>query len=139
MAKVSGKKSNDEKKLIRKAKEARRKAYAPYSKFKVGAAILTQKGKIFAGANVECASYGLTVCAERIALYQAVISGERKFKQIAVVTDSKEPSTPCGVCRQVLSEFGENLEVICANLKGKVRRYELKELIPYSFKKRRQM
>ena len=137
MARVSGKISEDEKKLIQKAKEARRNAYAPYSKFKVGAAILTQKGKIYTGANVECASYGLTACAERVALYQAVISGEKKFKQIAVVTNTKEPSTPCGVCRQVLSEFGDHLEVICVNLEGKIRRFKLKELLPYSFKTRR--
>ena len=137
MAKVSGKKSGDEKSLIQKAKEARRKAYAPYSKFKVGAAILTPKGKVYTGANVESASYGLTACAERVALYQAVVSGERKFKKIAVVADRKDPVTPCGVCRQVLAEFGENLEVICANLKGKVRRFTLKELLPYSFKQRR--
>ena len=137
MGKVSGKKSGDEKKLIQKAKEARRKAYAPYSKFKVGAAVLTRKGEIYTGANVESASYGLTACAERVALYQAVVSGERKFKKIAVVTDTKVPSTPCGLCRQVLSEFGDNLEVICANLQGKVRRFKLRELLPYSFKKRR--
>lgn len=136
MAKVSGKKSGDEKKLIQKAKEARRKAYAPYSKFKVGAAIITQKGKIYTGANVECASYGLTACAERVALYNAVVSGEGKFKKIAVVTDTKEPSTPCGLCRQVLSEFGEELEVICTNLQGKIRKFKLKELLPYGFEKK---
>jgi len=137
MGRVSGKKSGDEKRLIQRAREARRKAYAPYSKFKVGAAILTQKGKVYTGANVESASYGLTACAERVALYQAVVSGARKFKKIAVVADGKEPVTPCGVCRQVLAEFGENLEVICANLKGKVRRFRLKELLPHSFKQRR--
>ncbi len=135
MVKVSGKKSEDEKKLIQKAKEARAKAYAPYSKFKVGAAVLTQKGKIYTGANVECASYGLTACAERVALYNAVVSGEREFKKIAVVTDTKDPSTPCGLCRQVLSEFGEELEVICANLQGKIRKFKLKELLPYGFEK----
>ena len=136
MGKVSGKKSGDEKKLIQRAKEARGKAYAPYSKFKVGAAVLTKKGKIYTGANVECASYGLTACAERVALYNAVVSGEKKFKKIAVVTDTKEPCTPCGLCRQVLSEFGVNLEVICANLQGKIRKFKLKELLPYGFEKK---
>ncbi|MGB2697661.1 MAG: cytidine deaminase [Candidatus Zixiibacteriota bacterium] len=135
MAKVSGKKSNDDKKLIQKAREARGKAYAPYSKFKVGAAVLTKKGKIYTGANVESVSYGLTACAERVALYNAVISGEKKFKKIVVVTDTEEPSTPCGLCRQVLSEFGEELEVICVNLKGKVRKFKLKQLLPYSFRR----
>jgi cytidine deaminase len=136
MAKVSGKRSVDEKKLIQKAREARRKAYAPYSKFKVGAAILSQKGKIYTGANVECASYGLTACAERVAVYQAVLCGERKFKKIVVIADSKDPITPCGLCRQVLSEFGDNLEVICVNLEGKIKRFKLKELLPFSFKKK---
>jgi cytidine deaminase len=135
MAKVSGKKSVDEKKLIRKARDARRKAYAPYSKFKVGAAILTQKGKVHTGANVECASYGLTACAERVALYQAVVSGERRFKKIVIVADAHDPITPCGLCRQVLAEFGENLEVVCANLQGEVQRFKLNQLLPYRFKK----
>ncbi len=135
MARASGKKSVDEKKLIQKATEARRKAYAPYSEFKVGSAILTQKGKVHTGANVECASYGLTACAERVALYQAVVSGERKLKKIAIVADAPDPITPCGLCRQVLAEFGENLEVICANLQGKVKRYKLKQLLPFRFKK----
>lgn len=137
MAKVSGEQLADERKLIQRAKEAREKAYAPYSKFKVGAAILTQEGEVYAGANVESASYGLTACAERVALYRAVVSGERDFKKIVIVADTKEPITPCGLCRQVLSEFGENLEVICANLQGKVKRFKLKELLPYSFKSKK--
>jgi len=136
MAKVSGKRLVDEKRLIHKAKEARRKAYAPYSKFKVGAAILSRKGKVYTGANVESSSYGLTACAERVALYRAVVSGERNFRKIVVVADTEEPTTPCGLCRQVLSEFGGNLEVICANLRGKTQAFKLKELLPHSFKKK---
>lgn len=136
MAKASGKKSADERKLIQKAKEARKKAYAPYSKFKVGAAVLAQNGEVYTGANVESSSYGLTACAERVALYQAVASGARRFKKIVIVTDTKDPVTPCGLCRQVLAEFGENLEVICTNLQGKVKKFKLKALLPYSFKKK---
>ena len=136
MGKVSGEKLVEEKKLIQKAREVRRRAYAPYSKFKVGAAILTQKGEVYTGANVECGSFGLTTCAERVALFQAVLSGARNFKKIVVVADTREPITPCGLCRQVLSEFGENLEVVCTNLEGEVRRFKLTELLPHFFVKK---
>ncbi len=120
-------------KLIEMAKKARENAYAPYSNFKVGAAILTEDGKIFTGANVENSSYGLSVCAERVALFKAVSEGYRKFKAIAVVTDSEPPAYPCGACRQVLWEFGD-MEVIVANLKGDVRVVKLSELIPEGFR-----
>ena len=121
------------KELIERAKKARENAYAPYSKFKVGAAILTEDGEIYTGVNVENASFGLTVCAERVALFKAVSDGKRSFKAIAVVTDTEEPVPPCGACRQVLSEFGD-MEVIMANLKGDVKIARLRDLLPDSFK-----
>ena len=125
-----------EKELIDKAKRARLKAYAPYSDFKVGAALLTKGGKVHTGANVENAAFGLTVCAERIAVFKAVNKGDRDFVKIAVVADRNPPVTPCGACRQVLSEFVKDLKIVCANLQGKVDRYTLKELLPEAFEKR---
>jgi len=121
--------------LIKKAKEASKKAYAPYSKFKVGAALLTESGKVYTGANVENSAYGLTVCAERVAVFKAVNNGDKDFVKIVVVADKNPPITPCGACRQVLSEFVRDLEVVCVNLKGKVDRYSLKELLPEAFGK----
>ncbi|MDO9391804.1 MAG: cytidine deaminase [bacterium] len=119
--------------LVKVAKEAKQKAYAPYSKFKVGAALLAKSGKVYTGCNVENASYGLTCCAERNAVFQAVGRGERDFIAIAIVSDSPEPTAPCGACRQVLHEFSPELEVIMAGAKGKVRTRKLKELLPDSF------
>ncbi len=124
-----------DKELIEKAKRARLKAYAPYSDSKVGAALLTKSGKVYTGANVENASYGLTVCAERAAVQKAVNSGDRIFVKMAVVADRNPPITPCGACRQVLSEFTKDLKIICANLHGKVERHSLKELLPEAFEK----
>jgi cytidine deaminase len=122
--------------LIEKAKRARLKAYAPYSNFKVGAALLTKTGKVYTGANVENSSDGLTVCAERAAVLKAVNEGDKDFVKIAVVADRNQPITPCGACRQVLSEFARNLKVICANLRGDVKKYTLKELLPEAFQRR---
>jgi cytidine deaminase len=124
-----------DKELIEKAKRARLKAYAPYSNFKVGAALLTRSGKVYTGANVENATFGLTVCAERNAVYRAVNRGDRDFIKIAVVADKNPPVTPCGACRQVLSEFVKDLKIICANLDGKVETYHLRELLPDAFEK----
>lgn len=120
-------------KLLAAAKRAQRHAHAPYSKFRVGAALLTRSGKIYTGCNVENASYGLTVCAERVALTKAVSEGHRQFKAIAVVAPSAALS-PCGACRQVLAEFGDLL-VVCADSRDarKVRRYRLTELLPHAF------
>ena len=119
--------------LIKKAQEARKKAYAPYSKFKVGAALLTKSGKVYTGANVENSAYGLTVCAERSAVFQAVNNGDKDFVKIVVAADKNPPITPCGACRQVLSEFTRDLEVVCVNTKGRIDRYSLKELLPEAF------
>jgi cytidine deaminase len=123
-------------KLIKLALDARKKAYAPYSGFKVGAALESAGGKIYLGCNVENASYGLANCAERTALFKAVSDGVRKFKRIAIVTSENDPSPPCGICRQALSEFAPNLEIIMANTRGKVKVSNLSKLFPDAFKLR---
>ncbi|MCK5145807.1 cytidine deaminase [bacterium] len=119
--------------LIQKAIEVRENAYAPYSKFKVGAALLTDDNSIITGCNVENVSYGLTTCAERNAVYKAMSNGIRQFKAIAIVTDTDTLTTPCGACRQVLAEFNHEMPVMLANLKGDRQLTSLKELIPYPF------
>jgi len=122
------------KKLIAKAAEARKQAYAPYSKFKVGAALEASDGRIFTGCNIENASHGVSCCAERTALNKAVSEGVRRFKRIAVVTGAKNPSTPCGICRQALSEFSPDIEIIMANTQGKAIISTLSDLLPNPFK-----
>ncbi len=119
--------------LLAAAKRAQRHAHAPYSKFRVGAALLTGSGQIYTGCNVENASYGLTICAERVALGKAVSEGHRQFRAIAVVAPSAALS-PCGACRQVLAEFGDLL-VVCADSRDlrKVRQHRLSELLPHAF------
>lgn len=121
-------------KLIAAARAAQRAAYAPYSKFPVGAALLTKSGKVFTGVNVENASYGLTMCAERVAVGKAVSEGHRKFQAIAVVAPHAA-LTPCGACRQVLAEFGECV-IISADSRHpkRVRLHLLSELLPHAFK-----
>ena len=121
-----------DKELLEAALAARERAYAPYSKFLVGAAVRAESGKIYTGCNVENASYGLTVCAERNALFSAVGAGERKFTALCVVGDTEEPISPCGACRQVVAEFKVPC-IILANLKGDVKEYTLEELLPYGF------
>ena len=116
--------------LIKEAKKVRENAYAPYSRFKVGAAILTGTGKVFGGVNVENASYGLTICAERAAIFAAVAAGETDVVSVAIATDGTEPTLPCGACRQVLSEFGESIQIIASTVDGKVQQFDLKELLP---------
>jgi len=119
--------------LLEAAKTVSKFAYAPYSKFKVGAALLTKSGKIFTGCNVENASFGLTVCAERIAVFNAVTEGERNFVAIAIYTNTKDFTLPCGACLQVLNEFTKDLTVITINRYGKSRTYRLAKLLPYPF------
>ena len=121
-----------DKELLEAALAARERAYAPYSKFLVGAAVRAESGKIYTGCNVENASYGLTVCAERNALFSAVGAGERKFTALCVVGDTEEPISPCGACRQVMAEFKVPC-IILANLKGDVKEYTLEELLPFGF------
>ena len=116
--------------LLEAARAVRPRAYAPYSHFLVGAALLSRSGKIYTGCNVENISYGLTLCAERSAVAAAVADGEREFAAIAIVADTEKPISPCGACRQVLAEFSPNLEVFLATLSGKLESYRLIELLP---------
>lgn len=119
--------------LINAALSARERAYAPYSRFRVGAALLTDGGEIFRGCNVENASYGLTCCAERTAVFNAVVGGKQKFKAIAVVSDSEDFCSPCGACRQVLAEFGGDINVIMCNKRGEYIERKVSELLPGYF------
>lgn len=118
--------------LLAAARTARERAYAPYSRFAVGAAVLAG-GRIFPGANVENASYGLAICAERAAVFAAAGAGERRLDAVAVVTDTPEPTPPCGACRQVLNELGPRMEVVSATLSGRVATWNLSDLLPASF------
>lgn len=122
--------------LVEAAKAARENAYAPYSGYHVGAALLTSAGEVYTGTNVENASYGLTICAERVAIAYAVAQGERDFVAIAIVTESDPPATPCGACRQVLAEFGPALDIICASTHGTRTAHTIASLLPESFTKR---
>lgn len=121
-------------KLVEMAIQARKNAYAPYSKFKVGAALETVDGKIFTGSNVENSSYGLAICAERVAIFKAVNDGHKKFKRIAIAAKTKRPCPPCGACRQVLFEFADDMEVIMSTEAGKTKKTTLKKLLPESFR-----
>lgn len=120
-------------KLIQAATDARENAYAPYSNFRVGAAVEAENGDIYIGCNVESASYGLTVCAERVAIWKGISVGEKRFKQIAVVVDTEELTPPCGVCRQIIWEFCGDVPVILANLHGKSETVMMSELLPRAF------
>ena len=119
--------------LVAAAVGARAHARADFSTFKVGAAIETADGTIITGCNIENATYGLTVCAERVAMFKAISEGHRAFARIAVVADTQAPTPPCGACRQVLWEFGGDLEVVLANLSGQQGIYRLKDLFPLPF------
>ncbi|MDQ6654557.1 MAG: cytidine deaminase [Verrucomicrobiota bacterium] len=116
--------------LIEAALSARGRAYAPYSRFGVGAAILSADGAIFTGCNIENISYGLTMCAERVAVGSAISQGANSFVAIAIVSDSAEPVVPCGACRQVLAEFRSDFRVLTATLSGESMEYRLDELLP---------
>ena len=125
--------------LIKKAEEARKLSYSPYSHFAVGAAVLTKDGKVFLGANVENSSYPLCMCAERNALYNAMMNGYQKedLVALALIADTDEPCSPCGACRQVISElFPELAPIYMASLNGKVKETNAKELLPFAFSKK---
>ncbi len=123
--------------LIEKARLARMSAHAPYSNFQVGAALLTSDGRVFTGCNVENSTYGLSMCAERVAIFKAVSEGMQEIAKVVVVTDSEDIAPPCGCCRQMTWEFGsEATQVIIANLAGQVRRYQIRELLPQAFDSR---
>ena len=118
--------------LVRRAREVMAHAYAPYSRFRVGAAIEAADGRVFVGNNVESASYGLTICAERMALGAAVAAGARDLRRVAVATDADPPAAPCGACRQLLAEFGLDMEIVAAGPKSE-RRWALRALLPDAF------
>ena len=119
--------------LVTAARVARDNAYAPFSNFRVGAAVRAKSGRIFSGCNVENAVYGLTLCAERVAIFKAISEGERGFDAVAVVADTETLTPPCGACRQVLWELCEDAEVVLANLQGKTERYRMSALLPKPF------
>ena len=120
-------------KLVEAARQVRENAHAPYSKFKVGAAVEDDAGRIFTGCNVENATYGLTVCAERVAIFKAVSEGHGKFKRVAVVADTDTLTPPCGACRQILWEFCGDVELVMSNLQGKTETLQLATLFPRAF------
>ena len=122
--------------LIETARAARLNAIAPYSRFLVGAALEARDGRVFTGCNVENATYGLTMCAERVALFKAISEGAREFTRIAIVADTADPTPPCGACRQLLWEFGGDLEIELANLTEEKGRHRLKDLFPLPFDNR---
>ncbi|MCX7615164.1 MAG: cytidine deaminase [Clostridiales bacterium] len=119
--------------LVNIAREMRERAYAPYSHFAVGAALLCSDGEVFTGCNVEGASYSNAICAERTALVKAVSCGKRSFAKLAVSGNGKKFCTPCGICRQMLYEFSPELIILCANEDGEYEEHSMKELLPYAF------
>lgn len=119
--------------LLHSAQEAQKRAYAPYSHFAVGAALLASSGEVFRGCNVENISFGLTICAERAAVFSALQAGNREFVAIAIITDTSRPSAPCGACRQVLSEFAPNLNVYSKGRGAEVTHWNLASLLPERF------
>ena len=119
--------------LVEAARRARKHARAAFSKFKVGAALEAADGTIITRCNIENATYGLTVCAERVAMFKALSDGHRRFRRIAVVADTADPTPPCGPCRQILWEFGGDLDVILANLRTEKGRHRLSALLPLPF------
>jgi cytidine deaminase len=116
--------------LVAQAIEVAGRAYAPYSKFQVGAVLVGKDGRTFAGCNVENISFGLTICAERNAVFAAVAAGCREFTRIVIVADTEVPASPCGACRQVLAEFNPDLEVVLTNFRGQSETFRLSELLP---------
>jgi cytidine deaminase len=119
--------------LIEDATRARLQSVAPFSNFMVGAAVRAESGKVYIGCNVESASYGLTVCAERVAIWKALSEGERQFTELAVVADTESLTTPCGTCRQIIWEFCKHATIILANLRGQKETVSIKELLPRGF------
>jgi cytidine deaminase len=130
----NGKGETENADLIAIATQAREHAFAPYSLFRVGAALEAADGRIFTGCNVESASYGMTVCAERVAIWKAISVGARDFgARLAIVVDTEHLTPPCGTCRQIIWEFCPDVTVILANLRGESQTYHIRDLIPYAF------
>jgi cytidine deaminase len=119
--------------LIEAATQARLLSVAPFSKFPVGAAVRTDSGKVYTGCNIESSSYGLTVCAERVAIWKALSEGERHFTELAVVADTEVLTPPCGTCRQIIWEFARGATIVFANLKGSSETFHMSELLPRAF------
>jgi cytidine deaminase len=123
----------DSQSLIAAAQRARLQSVAPFSNFLVGAAVKTANGKVYTGCNIESASYGLTVCAERVAIWKALSEGERHFTELAVVADTESLTPPCGTCRQIIWEFAKSATIIFANLKGESETLQIRDLLPRAF------
>jgi cytidine deaminase len=125
--------SESENELIKTATAARLRSVAPFSKFLVGAALRTKDGKVFTGCNVESASYGLTVCAERVAIWKALSEGEHDFTDLAIVADTDQLTPPCGTCRQIIWEFAKHAKIVLANLNGQREEVDIGHLLPKAF------
>lgn len=125
--------NKDSTSLLDRARHALQNAYAPFSKFKVGVALETSDGEIITGCNIESASFSVTICAERVAVFKAISEGNKQFTRLAIVADTAEPTPPCGACRQILWEFCGDIEVILGNMESETARYRLKELFPKPF------
>jgi cytidine deaminase len=125
--------SEETESLIEAAKRARMQSVAPFSNFLVGAAVKTAGGKVYTGCNVESASYGLTVCAERVAIWKALSEGERQFTDLAVIADTETLTPPCGTCRQIIWEFARGAKIVFANLEGKTEEFHIADLLPRAF------
>jgi cytidine deaminase len=125
--------SEDSESLIEAAKRARSQSVAPFSNFQVGAAVKTADGKVYTGCNIESASYGLTVCAERVAIWKALSEGERQFTELAVVADTETLTPPCGTCRQIIWEFARGVTIVFANLNGESEEFQIADLLPRAF------
>ena len=124
---------NNNQEIIEAATAARENAHAPFSHFKVGAALLTKSNEIVTGCNIENASYGLTICAERVAIFKAISENKKDFARICVVADTDALTPPCGACRQIIWEFCGDVEVLMANLQGKEETFQMSELLPKAF------
>lgn len=125
--------SDSENDLIKAATDARLRSVAPFSNFFVGAALQTKAGRVFTGCNVESASYGLTVCAERVAIWKALSEGERDFTDLVIVADTEQLTPPCGTCRQIIWEFCKHAKIVLANLRGQREEVDIRELLPKAF------
>lgn len=124
----------NDRELLNRAHEAAKNAYVPYSRFPVGAALECEDGTVFTGCNVENAALGCTICAERVAMTKAISEGHKDFKRIAISGEGENYCMPCGACRQFMSEFSENMEVLCSKAGGRYVSYRLDRLLPYMFK-----
>jgi cytidine deaminase len=123
----------DYKKLIQKAVKAKEASVSPYSNFRVGSALVTTEDKIYTGCNVENSTFGLTLCAERTAIFKAMSEGERKFKAISIASDSPDYISPCGACRQIIYDHCGEIDIICTNVKGEFKIFKTSELLPFAF------